>query len=139
MLLYWPKWAIYFNDKIAVIFIPWCHYCLVTDAYFFSDSQMVPHLLWLTQLGGIPSRIPRHPTSSPSQNPSRCSARNVFLYHDRLAKLAFGETQILECLRNNHRELTRLQTPSWRYEMGPERDVIQLSTLAFSIVSESVH
>lgn len=116
------------------------HYCCqLFNFILFPDSQMVPYLLRLTQLGGIPPRIPHHPTSSPSQNPSCRSARNVFLHHDRLAELAFGETQILECLRNNHRKPARLQTESGRYEMGPERNVIQFLTLAFCCFSKSVH
>lgn len=58
------------------------------------DPQMVAHILGSAEVGAVPPRPPHHSAAtSPSHSPRR-AARNLFLYHHRLAQLAAGKAQV---------------------------------------------
>lgn len=79
---------------------------------FISDPQMVTYLLWSARLGANSTEQSYHSTSKASSNSSRFTSRDIFLYYNRMVKLAAWKNQVdsfklflhrhlLQCLFHN--------------------------------------
>lgn len=62
--------------------------------FFFEDSQVVSHLLGITEVGVIYAKLPYYFTQTTPQNTSRRTSRNLFLHYDRMAELAIREIKV---------------------------------------------
>lgn len=69
---------------------------------------MVAHVLRPAAVGGVAAGVARRAPAPPPPHPPRRAARDLLLYHYRLAQLAPRKTSILVDIRNYYRSVNWL-------------------------------
>jgi hypothetical protein len=94
------------------------------DSCRSTDPQMVAYVFRSASDRSVDAGLPHHFTAKASPHPPRLPARDLFLHHHWLAKLAPGENSLLEGTRVRYRTDDGLPSPRRRLQMGSQTGLI---------------